>query len=244
MYAFIDESGDHNLDIITVDNSYNVFVLGTILIKKEDYDVLDREFKRFKKDFFGGEDFILHTAELTHPNHKKSDKRNRIMYNPKKRAEFYTKINLLLENAPFSVCFVVIRKLHFITQYVTPLDPYDLSFENALNRILYYSKSNNINIYAEKRIKHLDIRLELDFQKYRETGIEFHSAEEIKQRINNFELKDKKENITGLQIIDLFASPVGRHFLGKPPRPLGNEVPYILAMKKLAGPIALTTIPS
>ena len=48
MYAFIDESGDHNLDILKSDGNYNIFVLGTALIKKEDYPEVDREFKSIK----------------------------------------------------------------------------------------------------------------------------------------------------------------------------------------------------
>ncbi len=244
MNAFIDESGDHNLNMTTVDNSYNVFVLATILVKKEDYLDLDKKFKKFKKDFFCDENFIIHTWELTHPFHKKADQRNKILSKPEKRNEFYIGINQLLDDAKFMASFVVVRKSHFVNQYVTPADPYDLSFENALNRILYYSKSDNIDIYAENRQKKdLDARLELDFRKYRETGIAFHGAEEIKRRISKFELKQKNDNITGLQIADLLANPVGRHFLGKPPRLSGNEVPYTLARKKLPGPSGLTIIP-
>jgi len=51
MLVFIDESGDHNLDITRSDNLYNVFVLAAIcFINRKDYENFDQSFKQIKKD--------------------------------------------------------------------------------------------------------------------------------------------------------------------------------------------------
>lgn len=245
MNAYIDESGDHNLDMKTVDNKYNVFVLGLVLIKKENYESIDTGFKKIKKDIFGSEDFILHTNELNNPNDKRSDPRNKVIYNPTKRAEFYALINEFIKNAPFTTCYMVVRKEHFVNQYTTPIDPYELSFENILNRTMKYSHGRDVDMHIECRQSGLDRQMEAQFAKYSLSGTRFCTAEDIKRRIKKFEFFDKNKNITGIQIADLLANPVGRHFLGKVPKVAGNEVPYVLARSKLAGGVknALTIFP-
>lgn len=235
MYAFIDESGDHNIDLAKSDNIYNIFVLGTVLVNKEAYATLDKEFKAFKEDFFGGEDFIVHTKELTRGSVPKSDPRNKIMGNEEKRHKFYNWINAFLERAPISAFFSIINKTPFSMKYSSPFDLYGMSFKNALNRILYYGESDDVTIYPESRNPVLDKQMEAEFAKISIAGTKFHSADEIKKRIRRFEFKDKKENISGLQFADLLVSPVGRHFLNIRPKPLGNEVRYETVRKKLAG---------
>gem|GEM_PF-6851111 len=223
----------------TVDNNYNIFVLSLVLIRKKDYKKIDMGFKKIKKDIFGDENFIIHTWELTHPTHRKSDKRNGIMRVHEKREEFYKKMNDFIESSLIKTCFTVVRKLHFAGKYVFPSDPYELSFENHLNRILHYSSGDDISIYAESRDDALDKSLLAEYTKYSIKGVCFHDSEKMK-RIKEFNIKSKKENITGLQIADLLASPVARHFLNIKPRPIGNEIPYSLVRKKLAGNIKLS----
>ncbi|MFA6601363.1 MAG: DUF3800 domain-containing protein [Candidatus Paceibacterota bacterium] len=235
MYAFIDESGDHNMDTKTWDNKYTIFVLALVLIEKNSYEVIDGGLKKIKKDIFGSENFILHTKELNNPNVKTSDPRNKVICNAEKRAEFYGKLNKFIEDAPLKTSYMVIKKREFADQYTNPSDPYEISFENLLNRILFYSKSDSIEVYPECRKSDLDKSFLAEYAKYSIRGIQFHSPEEIKRRIKKVELKDRKENISGLQIADLLANPVGRHFCGIKPKPVGNEVPYTLARSKLAG---------
>jgi hypothetical protein len=240
--VFIDESGDHNLKVETFDNQYNVFVLSVVLIKDQDYQEFDKRLKKLKNDFFGSENFVLHTAELTRPGSKKSDPRNVILRNKETRTSFYTSLNALIEKTTFKSIFAIINKKNHCNQYHEPLDPYVLCFENVLNRIMHFSKSEHIEIYPEKRNSNLDKLIESDFNKYKEIGIRFHKSENIKRRIKEFTLKSKKENISGLQLADLIALPVGRQVIGKEAKRDGNEVPYSLVLKKLAGKLAITRI--
>lgn len=48
MLVFIDESGDHNLDITKSDNTYNVFILSAVLIDEEKYKVFDQRLKEIE----------------------------------------------------------------------------------------------------------------------------------------------------------------------------------------------------
>jgi hypothetical protein len=59
---FLDESGDHSLKVI--DPQYPVFVLGGV-IADADYahGELEERVRRFKRDLFGRDDLILHTAD-------------------------------------------------------------------------------------------------------------------------------------------------------------------------------------
>jgi Protein of unknown function (DUF3800) len=61
---FLDESGDHNLSVI--DPSYPLFVLGGVIME-EAYarEVLTPRLAEFKRQLFGREDIVLHTADIT-----------------------------------------------------------------------------------------------------------------------------------------------------------------------------------
>lgn len=235
MYAFVDESGDHNLDLAVSDNNYNIFVLGGIFIDKVDYEDIDREFKEFKKSFFGGEDFIIHTRELTRPTASFADPRNGVMRIKEKRAEFYTWANDFIRKAPLRSVFSVVQKVAFAHKYKYPANPYELAFENILNRTLYLSSSQAIEIIPECRGHVQDKQIEGEFAKYSIAGTKFHSGEKIRKRIAALTFKEKTENLTGLQLADLMVGPVGRHFLGIKPKPPGNEVAYETVRAKLAG---------
>ena len=61
---FLDESGDHNLSII--DPQYPLFVLGGVIVdKKYAENQLTESVNKFKKDMFGTQDIILHTADIS-----------------------------------------------------------------------------------------------------------------------------------------------------------------------------------
>ena len=61
---FLDESGDHNLNVI--DSQYPVFVLGGVIIDKEyaEGQLVDA-LNEFKAAVFGRTDIVLHTADIT-----------------------------------------------------------------------------------------------------------------------------------------------------------------------------------
>ena len=71
-------------------------------------------------------------------------------------------------------------------------------------------------IIVEKRGEFLDRDVEDTWTMLRTRGSLYAKADVIRETIKALELRDKKENITGLQLADLVITPIGRHILGKP----------------------------
>jgi len=50
-------------------------------------------------------------------------------------------------------------------------------------------------------------------------GTAFYSGSELQDRIVNFQFTKKENNESGSQIVDMIATPIGRHYLQKHPKP-------------------------
>jgi hypothetical protein len=50
-YLFLDESGDHSLDVI--DSQYPMFVLGGVIMSSANYGSVNAQWKRMRKNLFG-----------------------------------------------------------------------------------------------------------------------------------------------------------------------------------------------
>lgn len=232
-YMFIDESGDHNLDVKKVDKAYPLFVLAGCIFNDVYYkNVFIKNFNKFKTDMFGNDDICLHTLELNRPQRSK-DKRFQKLNNSVFRINFYTKLNKLIEMSEFTLVACVIRKLDHQSKYgLSALDPYLLSFDNLLNRFIFDLKHGKQGkILAERRDDILDNKLELAWLNVKISGTTKVKPSEIKERIYSLQLLSKKSNEPGLQLADLVVSPIGRKILNKTPR-LGHEVDFQILKTK------------
>ncbi|MBA2248450.1 MAG: hypothetical protein H0W23_09985 [Chloroflexia bacterium] len=88
-------------------------------------------------------------------------------------------------------------------------------------------------ICAEKRNPTLDRELLRAWEELRTGGIGtgFTSSRHIEERIIGLDLRDKKPNLTGMQLADLVITPVGRHILGKPQK--ADQVQWTVVESKL-----------
>lgn len=232
MLVFIDETGDHNL--IKIDDQYPVFGLGALLIDEKEYKKLDKEIKKIKKEFFDDTkgDFILHSMDLKRPT-KAKDKRNLITIDPKKRKELYLAFdNRIVTKINFKVICCYIRKKRMVDQYIFPIDPYYLSFENLLNRIIKHGGEMNF-IYAEKRGNPMDIELLSEYEKLTKVGIHNFSADTLSKK-TSLKLVSKKENMNGLQFIDLLLSSLIRKHMGKKLKMINCDLNPTLIEEKYA----------
>lgn len=210
---FLDESGDHNLSLI--DPQYPMFVLGGIIVDKEYAErPLAAELSAFKMEFFGRDDIVLHTADIT---------RNRHGFEPLKdsslRTAFYDALNALMRRLEYSVVACAIRKDEHLSRYgVAALDPYMLSLDLLVERFCFAvgKVSGGGVIVAEKRDPTLDRELDLAWLNLKIQGTRYLRASDIADRIVGLTLRAKQDNIAGLQLADLVVSPIGRHLLGKP----------------------------
>jgi hypothetical protein len=209
---FLDESGDHNLRLI--DQQYPLFVLGGIIVDKDYAEgELTHKLAMFKRELFGNENLILHTADIT---------RNRNGFERLKesafRQDFYQMLNALMNELSYTVIACAIRKDYHLARYgVAALDPYLLSLDVLVER--FCMEIGNLEggglIVAERRDATLDHELELAWLNLKIQGTRYFRAKQIEQRIIGLNLRDKKANLAGLQLADLVVTPIGRKILGK-----------------------------
>ncbi|MGH7178589.1 MAG: DUF3800 domain-containing protein, partial [Tepidisphaeraceae bacterium] len=101
---FLDESGDHNLEII--DPQYPVFVLAGVIVDR-DYAAgeMENRFAAFKQDVFGRTDIILHTADILRNRNGFELVKDRAF-----RDRFFEKLNAMVRSLDFKVVACAIRK--------------------------------------------------------------------------------------------------------------------------------------
>lgn len=209
---FLDESGDHNL--AKIDPQYPLFVLGGVIADKEYAEgEMQEAISDFKLRLFGRDDLILHTAGITR-NRNGFERLKDTMF----RERFYRELNELMVALDYRVVACVIRKQVHLSRYgLAAVDPYLLSLDILVERVCMdigeIPKSGMI--IAEKRGPTLDRQLELAWLNLRIQGTQYMQAVQIDRRIQALTLRDKAENIAGLQLADLVVTPIGRRVLGK-----------------------------
>lgn len=209
---FLDESGNHGL--VKIDPDYPVFVLGGVIVD-QDYanGELAERVHQFKRDLFGRDDLLLHTADIT---------RNRNGYErmkePEFRQRFYEQMNILMRDLEYQVVACVIKKdVHFAHYGYAAIDPYMLSLDILVERFCFELEDSQCRgmIVAEKRSPLLDRELDIAWLNLKIQGTHYVQAKTIDERILGLVSRHKQENIAGPQLADLVISPIGRFVLGK-----------------------------
>ena len=210
--VFLDESGDHNLQVI--DPLYPVFVLGGVLVDEE-YAAgrLEQDLRDFKRDVFGREDLILHTADMT---------RNRrgfeSLIGPARRARFYEALNALVRSAPIEVLACAVRKPEYVRRHgVSAADPYTVGLRVLVEQLCHAvgDVAAGGRIVAERRGPELDRQIDLAWEALQLQGAGEVTPATIRDRLVGLEHRHKHENVAGLQLADLVVSPIGRYLIGK-----------------------------
>ncbi len=209
-YLFIDESGDHSLDVI--DPQYPMFVLGGVLISAADYDLIDTRWKQMKEDVFGSDSTIVHTADMTR-NRKGFERMKESVF----RQRAYSALNNAMSELPHQViCCAIKKELHLNRYGIEAIDPYHLSLNILVERAFFaIGKKGTLHIIAESRKPDWDRILETVFLEIKVKGTHYISATKLNSIEIELHIRDKNANITGLQMADLVVSPVGRFVLGK-----------------------------
>ena len=204
---YIDESGDHGLQ--SIDPNYPVFVLAFCIFHKAEYaQQVSPAVQDFKFKYFGHDMVILHEYEI-----RKARGDFRILLNKSVREPFMEDLNRLIAEAQFTLISTVIEKNRLREKYVYPDNPYYLSLAFGLERSFKYLQKENDSgkttfVVMEKRGKREDDELELEFRRICD------GANYFNERLPFLPVMvDKKVNSSGLQVADLLARPIGRHFL-------------------------------
>jgi hypothetical protein len=202
---FLDESGDHSLG--KIDLQYPIFVLGgCIMDHRYHEDVAMPRLRQYKMNLFGRSDFILHTADIV----RRKDVFRKLT-DQTFREHFYAETNHLMKELDFSVVACGIRKDHHLRQYgIAAIDPYLLSLRCLVERFVYSLGIREEGlIVAEARDETLNNELRLAWIDIRTSGTEYVQAAEIRRKVKDLHIREKSENIAGLQLADLIVSPLG-----------------------------------
>jgi hypothetical protein len=218
---FLDESGNHALDVL--DPDYPLFVLGGIIVDRTyARTVLERRILTLKYEFFGDPDIVLHTADIVRAKNGFEALKDVVF-----RDRFYEALNTLMRDLEYTVVACVIKKDEHLRKYgARAADPYMYALEVLVERFCRSIHEDDEAgggvdggiMFAEKRRPDLDHQLNLAWEKLKKRGAWYMNSTAIKERIVDLSLKDKSLNIAGLQLADLVVSPIGRAMMGKPTR--------------------------
>ena len=156
-YLFIDESGDHNMDLAKVDPQFPLFVLTGIVFDSKEYLKFSKNLLKLKQTIFHNKNIILHSSELTRPNITKQ-KELRELTKSENRLVFYRKLDVLIKSSEFSVLVYSINKVQLHKSFGSiPPDPYFLSFINIYEGFRSKLKfKEHGKVFTERRNPTLD----------------------------------------------------------------------------------------
>lgn len=226
--VFVDESGDHHL--AKIDPQFPVFVLLFLVISKADYvNEICPSLQRFKFEFWGHDEVVLHEHEIRKPRDAFT-----ILLNQTVRHRFIAELSRLMEDLHGTVIAVIIDKPEFLQHNPEPdVGVYDHAMQVGLERVYQFLRRKDQSesatpIIVEARGRREDTDLELAFRRVCDGHNLLHTP-------MNFHLSTipKTSNSAGLQLADLMARPVALKHL-RPDQP--NRAFEIIKTKLYSGP--------
>lgn len=211
-YLFIDESGDHGLT--TLNPEFPVFLLCGILASYEEYENIREMMNKLKHDIWNNKEVIFHSRDI-----RKCEKEFQVLFDMELKRKFYDKLNFIIREGKYTVIASAIRKDNYIKRYGRlSNDVYELALSFIIERTIFcldgiYSTNKQIEIVIEKRGKAEDKKLEEHFQRLLARGTGFVTSERLKDYGLSIIIKNKRENINGLQLADLIAYPAARYVM-------------------------------
>lgn len=221
--VYVDESGDHSL--AKFDTEFPVFVLTFCIFRKEEYiGQIVPALQRIKFKHFGHDMVVFHEREI----HKASGP-FAFLTDAARRQDFMADLNGWVEQSPFAIIAVVIRKEEFAKKHADSRNPYHFAMRLGLERVEKHLRKRETpllptHVVFEARGKREDDELELEFRRVCDDG-DFNSESLPFQIV----FAPKQINSSGLQLADLTARPVGRHIMN----PAQTNRAYAIIEKKL-----------
>jgi len=213
---FLDESGDHSL--IKIDKQFPIFCLAGCIFDEVEYQQNSKsKIDAFKIRYFNKADIILHSRGI-----RKCEPPFNILLNKNTKQNFYTDINNLMSQLPYTILASVILKENLKNQYHDPANPYTLSLEFIMERFLYFLEENNDVGYisVESRDPKANTDLLAAFTETINNGswgsdpFQKHvTAARFQRRIQKMIFVTKQQNENGHQIADLVAYPIAKYGL-------------------------------
>lgn len=201
--VYVDESGDHGMQ--TVDEQYPLFVLAFCVFHKRHYsEQVVSALEKFKFNYFGHDQVILHENEI-----RKEKGAFSIFRNREQRVQFFDELTGIIEYSNFILISCVIDKRSLRKQVDIESNPYHIALGFCLEALFNFLREKQQHekktfVVVECRGKKEDDDLELEFRRICDGN----------NRLNQtlpFEVlfSDKKAMSSGLQLADLVARPIG-----------------------------------
>jgi len=217
---YIDESGDHHYhdysDSKYDEPSLRYLGLMGVVIEKETYQKAHADLEALKQKHFicdPDEPIIFHRTDIIH---KKGP--FVILKDRNKEKEFNVDLLNFLKKLDFIIITVVIDKKFHIEKYKElAYHPYHFALTALLERYCGYLNFWNFqgDVMAEHRGGEEDSNLKNAYTSIFKTGTYFRPLSFFQKALTSKEIKikDKKANISGLQIADLLAHPCKQELL-------------------------------
>lgn len=221
--VYVDESGDHRLDVINP--QFPVFVLSFCIFPVKDYVTsVVPLVQTMKFEHFGHDMVVLHEREI-----RKATPPFDILLNSEVRMRFMTELNSIIETSRFGIVACVIDKERMKERRGGEANPYHVALEYGLERVfMQLQQRRQVNrithVVFESRGAKEDKTLELEFRRIMDTTRMRGMPETLA-----FHCAPKSANSSGLQIADMTARPIGLHVM----RPDQSNRAWDLISKKM-----------
>lgn len=199
--VYVDESGDHSLQ--SIDANYPIFVLAFCIFHKRHYsEVIVPALEKFKFNYFGHDQIVLHENEI-----RKEKGQFNIFRSRDEKNQFLGQLTNIIEKSNFILvsCTIDKRKIRAVDEQ----NPYHTALGFCMETLYEFLQEKDehgkkTHVIVECRGQKEDKELELEFRRICDGN----------NRLNQgmpFEVlfADKKVMSTGLQLADLVARPIG-----------------------------------
>jgi len=237
---YIDEVGNPGLESSKDPRHRYLSLTGIVMELGYVDEVVSPELEGLKRKYFHchvDEPIILHRKEIINQKYP-----FRSLRDEKRRKAFDRDLLRLLNNLEYTVITVVIDKLEHKARYqVWQQDPYHYSLRILLERYVLFLKDLGLtgDVMAESRGGKEDMRLKRSYERVFKEGTEYVTFQTFDKYLTSRQLKvkQKSNNIAGLQIADLVAHPSFKATLARRnkrslPSNFGGRIAYILEKKK------------
>lgn len=220
--VYVDESGDHSLE--SIDAEYPVFVLAFCVFHKRHYsEKIIPAVEKLKFNYFGHDSVVLHENEI-----RKQKGPFVFLSQLAVREEFMARLGSIMDESNFILITCVVDKARLSKSEGAGSNPYHVALGfclDALRSFLAEKAQDHLktHVIVECRGRKEDAELELEFRRI----CDGNNATN-KNLPFDVVFADKKTNLTGLQVADLVARPIGLNYI-RPNQP--NQAFEILRRK-------------
>ena len=211
---YIDESGDHVFKNMDHHRHRYLCLLGCFF-SKSDYVDFNNAVCRIKSTHFkieADDPVIFHREDIINKRGYFS-----VFQNKEQCLAFDNDLIKTVNESKFKTFAIVIDKLALVRKYSSPAHPYHLAMEFVLQRYCGFLQSVGAtgDVLAESRGGKEDLLLKNAYRSVYETGRWKQGSKFFQSTLSSHDLKVKQkiQNISGLQLCDLLGNPVKHHVL-------------------------------